>query len=127
VLTHHQQKTSTCVCAVLKQREMETVMSATTGLVSVASSLEAGPAIYATTAHAAAALPVPTVAETVAYGAGPTGGLSNSAANAPINAEPVVQQLMLAEQAKRRLEVTLKLLAVQYSAERSFSRHAILA
>jgi hypothetical protein len=101
-------------------RETNRSMSGTltAQLVTMAAALEAGPAVYVTASKTApASLPTPTVAETVAFGGGPSGGLSNLGPSVAMNPEPAVQQLLLAEQAKRRLEVTVRLLTAQLNSQ----------
>ena len=92
--------------------------SLTTQLVTTAAALEAGPAVYVSAAQSAPpTMPTPTVAETMAFGGGVSGGLANMAPSVAMNPEPVVQQLLLAEQAKRRLEVTVRLLTAQMNSQ----------
>jgi hypothetical protein len=90
--------------------------SMTTQLVTTAAALEAGPPVYVAAARQLETLPIPTPAETLAFGGNPSGGLANMGPSMAMNPEPVVQQLLMAEQAKRRLEATVRLLTAQLNA-----------
>jgi hypothetical protein len=72
-----------------------------------------------------AVLPTPTAAEMQAYA--PVGGPANTAASVVLNADPVVQQLMSAQQAKRRLEATLNVLSAQLRSERLSPNDGVFA
>jgi hypothetical protein len=97
----------------------------TTQLVTTTAALEAGPPVYVAAAQQLEILPVPTPAETLAFGGMPSGGLANTGPSMAMNPEPVVQQLLMAEQAKRRLEATVRLLTAQLNTPAMIRTNAV--